>query len=1353
MRLIVSRTRRAVPVGGPALARSVALCLALVVVACSGGGGEPPHREVGPDWMQRGMLAGLPVFIGQSDGELARRLDALVAQQVDVVIADSALSNYMTDASWDRQMALVTKVTKEAHRRGLKIVWYLTSLEVQTVGGRLSVNSMFKDHPDWVQVGIDGRPNVFFGNQEDWVDPDDESAWMCPISPYREYFLGRIKKLVGAGLDGIWVDVPAYMDTGSGWACACPRHRADFKSKTGLELGDKKDWTSEAFRRWVPYRHRELAEFQRAVHAAAVSVNPKIETIMEIFSTDTLDATETGLDATFMGHHPGLSHVWEIDSVSNTEGMLRAQPIDWLNKVAITKFAKGADKGRPTWVFSYGNTEWDAQMVFATAIAAQANPYETKTPEMATSVGSAFRTKLFGWVHPHKAAIYGSTSRAKVAVLYSAYTRDYMDNMYGFGLFSGYIPARIKNKSATKLDNTWWETDVVAAAGSTEFLGDYRGFVIALSRLHVPFAIETMQHQSAQKLAKYDLLIAPNFAALSDEQATMLSEYVAAGGNMLITGPAPSSLDDVGKSRSKLALAQLLGFDVGQIPPINSRHVNHHGKGRVTYVNAWLGRRYMRVQSEPALAAIETIVRQNARRRLETDAHQDVYLDLYEGKDELVLHALNFVDLDASDKPPTPQEPKVALRLPAGKRAVSAIASTPDDPSGDKTLTLTAARPGVVELALPLTNYTLVRITLEDVGDDTGSLTVDIGWPAGLAGLTLTARVSDGPSLTARSVHLQAGASSATIDGLSPGTATVELITHAGPLVVGQARRAVTIEAGKQTALAFTPGVDLGSVTAISARQHDELFFYNSGAAAVTLDVEGVKTSIPAKAAVGHRFDKQGSIAFAAGSTTGAVEVNAADAAAIERTPVVSGLGVSKGYAGHALEIKGSAFGSRGRVEWGGSLCRVIAWSEERIVALIPDSAKPSTQPVIVDVGGARSAPRSFEVLANPVQRTSAIDGAYAFMTTKMTSPLGGVYTNFVDVEDPPDAKLVYPNGHHQTAEHTGLLLWVSAALVDHPIYERTFTFIRDRMVSPRRGIVNWAIDKTTNQPMLQEAQNSNAPLDDFRVVKALFAGWDLWRDPRYLDLALRIGRGLFETSISDDYDRYIGGLVAYGHNWKEHKGIGKTDADPIPVDYSDLYAIKRLMAYDVRWKPIYDSGVKFLEDAQIASSGQYWNAFTDEKFAGDFEYPKTPAGMKIKTIQSLWIAIHLARADRTASARRALDFYKSFYRTHKRIAEYYNPDGTEPTESYFAQKLKGGEPRIYAQVVRLALYLGQPDDVAFAKQVIAEKLESDLVTSGPVAGHIGKSAEQPGDANAYNSLESLLALAFAQGSSSVAGK
>ena len=212
---------------------------------------------------------------------------------------------------------------------------------------------------------------------------------------------------------------------------------------------------------------------------------------------------------------------------------------------------------------------------------------------------------------------------------------------------------------------------------------------------------------------------------------------------------------------------------------------------------------------------------------------------------------------------------------------------------------------------------------------------------------------------------------------------------------------------------------------------------------------------------------------------------------------------------------------------------------------------------------------------------------------------------------------------------------------------------------------------------------------------------------------------------------------------------MGETDADPIPIDYSDLYAIKRLMEHDPRWKSVYDEGVKLLEAAQIAGSGQYWNSLLGTgQFSGDFEYRSTVAGQKIKTIQSLWIAIHLARAGRTASARKALDFYRSFYNKQGRIAEYYNPDGTEPGGTYFAGKLKAGEPRIYGQLVRLALYLGE---TTFAQRIVKEKLETDQVPSGAVAGHIGLSVDPTGDANAYNSLESLVALAFAQGAPAVA--
>ena len=695
------------------------LMLLSVVAAGAPGcdGDSVPFRDVGPNWMRHGMLAGFGVHV---DVDLSEELDALVDQRVDVVIADSSLSNYMSDEAWEKEMETVKRVTDAAHARGLKVVWYLTSLEVQTVGGRLLASSMYKDHKDWAQVSISGKPNVFFGNQEDWVEPDDESAWMCPLSGYRDYFLDRIKRLVKTGLDGIWVDVPTYMDTAVEWSCACDRHRADFKQKTGLDLGKVKDWNSPAFRRWSLYRHEELREFQKAVAAAAQSVNPEVETILEIFSTDTIDCTETGLDASFMGNNKGISHVWEIDSVSNQDGMLRAWPKDWFSKVILAKYAKGADKGRPTWVFSYGNTEWDAQMVFATAVAAQTNPYETKTPEMATSVGEDFRKRIYSWVEPHKAAIYDSKPAARVAVLYSSHTRDYVDRFYGFGLFTDYDPPihtgqdPKTNEEYTGPDRQWWANKAAYAAPSAEFIGEYRGMAYALAQLHVPFNIETLQQQDAARLARYDLLIAPNLQAVSDQQAATLRDFVKQGGTLLVTGPRPTWLDEAGAQRPELALSDALGFDSKSIPAGEAEHVNVVGEGRVIYINALLGRRYLRVKSSVALRKLERIVEQSARTVLTTDADPDVHVELYFSEKQAVLHVLNFVGLDRSDDPqPKQQKPRVTFRLPAGTSATAARMSTPDAPGADTTLDVDSSTPGLVTLHVPVENYSLVLVDLQ----------------------------------------------------------------------------------------------------------------------------------------------------------------------------------------------------------------------------------------------------------------------------------------------------------------------------------------------------------------------------------------------------------------------------------------------------------------------------------------------------------------------------------------------------------------------------------------------------------------------------------------------------------------
>lgn len=96
-----------------------------------------------------------------------------------------------------------------------------------------------------------------------WVDPNDESAWMSPSSPgYRNYFLDRVRKIVATGIDGLWVDVLIYADFGpTKWSDFNPDAVAKFLADTGYSAPTAEDWDDPVWRRWITWRHEEIARF------------------------------------------------------------------------------------------------------------------------------------------------------------------------------------------------------------------------------------------------------------------------------------------------------------------------------------------------------------------------------------------------------------------------------------------------------------------------------------------------------------------------------------------------------------------------------------------------------------------------------------------------------------------------------------------------------------------------------------------------------------------------------------------------------------------------------------------------------------------------------------------------------------------------------------------------------------------------------------------------------------------------------------------------------------------------------------------------------------------------------------
>ncbi len=1403
-------------------ASRLALFVSLSVFLGSVGCGEDvPYRDIGPDWMRKGKLAGLGVYNSMSDDALKKALNDMVDQHVDIVIGDSSLSNYKSDEEFEADMKLLDRVASEAHRRGLKVIWYLTTLEVQTVGGRIRPHSMYKDHPDWVQVGLDGKPNVFYGSQEDWVEPDDESAWMDPRSPYREYFMKRVKRLAQSKIDGIWADVPLFMDTATKWNSHSKWQAEHYKKVTGQDLPKRLNWKDPNWRRWINYRHHELNEFLLDIRKAASEVDEAFEVVIEVFTVDYNDAMDKGLDGAFMGNVKGLAKAWEIDSVSNGQGMLYANHDDWLGKVALTKYARGCDKGRPTWVFNYGNRDWDAQMVMAIAFASQANPYETKTPNMATSVGGAFRKRMYRWADKHKDAIYDTTSAARVGLLYSSLSRDYTDHHYGFAMFKSTQPPIINGidpstgKPYRGMDKEWWSNEMRDSVATLEYLGEYRGYVKLLSHLHIPFFIETMQHLKTADVQTYDLLIAPNLNALRDDQAQVLREYVQAGGQLLITGPLPTGKDNYGTARTELALADVLGFDGKTIPAAYGSSSHRYGKGVVHYLHDLDARRYLRYGDQLSKDKLERVLREAGIFSVQTDAGKDLYVDLYTLKNpdstlkELVLHVLNFKGYDGTQGTTPklmPQSPELTLEVPAGFKVVKGLASSPDEGAKDQELAVSEPEPGLARFKVDgVGSYALVRLHLEPAPTD-GTLKLEVAWPKPAAqapDLGARVRIWGKGLLSPRTRYLAYGEDQLSLTGLPLGVKQVEVATvDKKHQVVGRLFREVEIGAGEKT-LELTLGASSTGPSAITIEAHDSVFVINDTAAPLDAEAGSATKTLQPGEVLTQRFDDRGSFSYALGTMKGTLTVGD-DVMSAAFTPTVTSISHDKGYAGHSVVFKGHGFGTMGgSVMWSGQACTITHWSPFKVTAYLPHAAQPRSGELTVEVAGRKSKPKAFTVIPNELTPTALMKGAFEFVRDQMRAPSGGVYTNLLDRVDPPDAAAVYPYGHHQTGEHMGLILWTSAAMNDHKTFEESFQFAMKVMMSPKRDVANWAIHKQTGLPMLQREDekspwlNSNAPLDDFRIVKGFIAGWMQWKDERYFNAALRLGNGLYETSVSkkDDLPAYPRGVVAYAYNWPEDDGLGVTDVAVIPIDYADLWTMKWLAQYDPRWTPVVEECTKLMLDSLIPSSDQFWNSYLQDKklFSGDFEYRDTKQGQMIKLIQTAWIGIHLARVgtpEAKAAAQKMLDFYKQMYNktcnepicakfacvtTHAylkrlcgnltcRIPEYTTPDGDEIDyckDTLFLNTLLEGESRVYSQLARLAYYLGGAKNKAFGDRLIKEKIIPDVVTQQVIdtvlvgvkdaqklKGAIGIAAAKDGDAEAWNNLEPLIGLLIQQGSS-----
>jgi len=414
----------------------------------------------------------------------------------------------------EQKLKAIRDVAEAAHKAGNYAFVYIAGTECITAHADQTPHTLWKEHPDWVQRDINGKPAIFGGGTAFWIRAGDEDVWVSPYAPeWRKIYMEHVRQIAGTGIDGIYIDIPYWMTHFEGWentwASFDDYTVAAFKQQTGLDAKhDLKlgDFSDPAFRKWVEFRIQTFTDFLAEIARNAKGVNPEIKIIPEIYPGIESEAVRVGADVYSL--YPvvdAIAHEYEFGEGDHMAS--ERTPLDWfryqVGMHSFRAFAQGpAGEDKPTWILNYS---WDGDKKVSipesmmnlamSQVMDGANFWDAPGHSMAGSNDLPIRKKIFTWIAAHEKTFYLPRSPIDpIGVYFSPETRDFH---------------------------------------AAEFIDSYRGVLILLMQKHLEFQIVI-----PRTLAEFHgkTLILPDVRELSASEKSQLQAFVGSGGKLIVNG-------------------------------------------------------------------------------------------------------------------------------------------------------------------------------------------------------------------------------------------------------------------------------------------------------------------------------------------------------------------------------------------------------------------------------------------------------------------------------------------------------------------------------------------------------------------------------------------------------------------------------------------------------------------------------------------------------------------------------------------------------------------------------------------------------------------------------------------------
>jgi hypothetical protein len=574
------------------------VCFIVIIGGLFAGCMRHSNSKVKQNWTHYVRTAGHGVSLQRVDEIIQSATESHV---FGIEIDNSLTGYYESFLDPTEKLKAIQALTERAHEVGNFAYVYTEGLETITSNADQKEHTFFKDHPDWVQRDITGRPAVFGGGDAFWISGGDEDVWISPFAEkWREIYMERMRQIAGTGIDGVYIDIPYWMTHFDGWedtwASFDDYTVAAFQKETGLDA--KKDldlgnFEDPDFIQWIDFRIRVLTEFMRDVDENVKSVNPKCMTIAEIYPGIEESAVRVGSDVYDM--YPVVDVIAHEYSGGGGNAA-RKNPLSWFSYMTGMFTFRAFAEGKASWMLSYswdGEAEIDPgeaiQNLLMSQLMAGTNCWDARGHVMSGSNDIDTRREVYQWVEEHEKTFYLPRRPIRpIGIYFSPKTRNYFPE---------------------------------------EFIASYKGWMYLLLQSHLEFQIVTPRTLSG---FSGDLMIFPDVKCLNDAEYHWIEQFVSSGKSLIVTAES-GAYDDTRKSRKENPLHTLLNI------PDPSREMK---TGKVLFLPDCPGKYYFEVtRSEFNKAA--------SRGFIQDEQFEEVRLAVM--KD--ILHTLQFspsVDITAS---------------------------------------------------------------------------------------------------------------------------------------------------------------------------------------------------------------------------------------------------------------------------------------------------------------------------------------------------------------------------------------------------------------------------------------------------------------------------------------------------------------------------------------------------------------------------------------------------------------------------------------------------------------------------------------------------------------------------------